>query len=45
MTILPIPMLSIIWINSFEIVFGAIVIIGISLAEMIAVETSEKTLI
>jgi hypothetical protein len=45
MAILPLPMTMIIWINSFEIIFGAIVMIYISLAEMVAVEQNEKTLI
>ena len=43
--ILPLGMSAIIFINSFEIVFGAVVMIYISIAEMIAVEESETELI
>ena len=43
--ILPLGMTIIVWINSFEIIFGAIVMTYISMAEMLAVEDSERKLI
>ena len=44
-SILPNSMKSIIIINSIEICFGAIVMIGISFAEMHAVISSQDTLL